>query len=219
MSLTTEIVTQSRETANSFLKLLGEPPYLFLTLDDSKRKDESLTRQFYGSLDEHWGELLALNNGGAGVFLTINMTNGNNRKAENITAVRALFIDCDNGLPDEFHLTPTVIVNSSKPNKGHAYWVLDEPSNDVNNFRKNQKQLINYYDSDNHVHDSSRVMRLPGFLHMKCEPTLVTFQQTGKHYESMSDITDVLVASDFTQQLESFANKVKMHQKECEMTH
>ncbi|WP_192881699.1 VapE domain-containing protein [Nostoc sp. CENA543] len=186
-------LTQSCETANSFLKLLGETPYLFQTFDDnSKRKDKSLTRQFYGSLDEHWDELLALNNKGAGIFVTVNVTDGNNRKAENITAVRALFIDCDNGLPDEFHLTPTMVIHSSKPDKGHAYWVLNEPSNDVDKFPQKQQQLIKHYGSDKSVHDRSRVMRLPGFLHIKGEPTLVTFQHIGKHYESMGEVTSAL---------------------------
>lgn len=205
----TNIVTHSFDAANSFLQLLGKPPFLFQTFDDRPTKDKHLARQFYGSLDEHWDKLVELNNKGAGIFITVNVTDGNQRKSENITAVRALFIDCDNGLPNEFHLTPTIVVQSSKPNKGHAYWILTEPSKDVANFRQNQKQLINYYGSDNHVHDPSRVMRLPGFLHMKGEPTLVTFQHTGQHYESINDITDGLVSNDFTQQLERYANAVK----------
>ncbi|ABA22703.1 Virulence-associated E [Trichormus variabilis ATCC 29413] len=205
---TTFRVTQQFSSANNFLKLVGEPPYLFQTFDDSKHKDRSLTRQFYGSLDEHWDKLVEFNNRGAGIFVTVNMTSGNKRKAENITAVRALFIDCDNELPNEFHLTPTVVVNSSN-NKGHAYWLLDKASNDVANFTQHQQQLIKHYGSDPAVKDLPRIMRLPGFNHMKGEPTLVTFIQTGKPYESMASITDGLVSNDFIQQLESFANKVK----------
>ncbi|MEH2440505.1 virulence-associated E family protein [Nostoc sp.] len=196
MSYNISTVTYSSDTANSFLTILGNAPWLFQTFDDnSTRKDKSLTRQFYGSLDEHWNELVELNKRGAGVFVTVNQTDGATRKAENITSVRALFIDCDNGLPSEFHNTPSIVVNSSCNDKGHAYWVLSEPSNDVDKFTAKQQQLINYYVSDKAVKDLPRVMRLPGLFHMKGEATLVTFNQTGKRYKLMDDITDGLIIS------------------------
>jgi hypothetical protein len=48
----------------------------------------------------------------------------------------------------------------------------DEP---VDCFEPAQAQLAEFYSSDPKVKNLSRVMRLPGFLHRKGEPLLVTF--------------------------------------------
>jgi predicted P-loop ATPase len=185
------IVTQSKADANSFLQLLGEPSFVFQTFDDSNTKDKSLTKQFYGTLDEHWDSLVALNKQGAGIFVTVNQTSGNSRKAADIAAIRSLFTDHDVSLPDAYHIQPTIVVTTSGM-KGHAYWVLNNPSDDVDNFTQHQLQLINHYGSDKVVKDLPRVMRLPGFAHMKSEPHLVTFEHVGDKYATMDEVTKTL---------------------------
>ena len=148
----------------------------FQTFDDNAdRKDKALTRQFHGTLDQHAQALHALNAQGAGVYVTVNATDGNGRTAKNITAVRALFVDFDSidesrsvrlqNLP----VPPTVIVESSQ-GKHHAYWVVDGVA--LDEFRTYQKRLISYFDSlgespDKAVHDLPRVMRLDSFIHAK----------------------------------------------------
>lgn len=150
--------------------------FTFQTFDDNAdRKDKSLIRQFYGTLDQHANTLHELNSCGAGVYVTVNTTDGNGRTAKNITAVRALFVDFDT--PDNKRLarllslpiTPSVIVESSK-NKHHAYWVVDGVA--LDEFSGLQKQLIAYFTHagdapDKAIHDLPRVMRLDGFTHQK----------------------------------------------------
>ena len=150
--------------------------FTFQTFDDNAdRKDKSLIRQFYGTLDQHANTLHELNSYGAGVYVTVNATDGNGRTAKNITAVRALFVDFDT--PDNKRLarllslpiTPSVIVESSK-NKHHAYWVVDGVA--LDEFSSLQKQLIAYFTHagdapDKAIHDLPRVMRLDGFTHQK----------------------------------------------------
>lgn len=150
--------------------------FTFQTFDDNAdRKDKSLIRQFYGTLDQHANTLHELNSRGAGVYVTVNTTDGNGRTAKNITAVRALFVDFDT--PDNKRLarllslpiTPSVIVESSK-NKHHAYWVVDGVA--LDEFSGLQKQLIAYFTHagdapDKAIHDLPRVMRLDGFTHQK----------------------------------------------------
>lgn len=136
----------------------------FQTFDD-KGQHRGLAKQFHGK--HHGRELMALNRQGAGVFLTVNETDGKGRKRDNIVAVRALFVDLD-GAPlkpvREFDLKPHLIVRSS-PGKYHAYWfAVDIPPK---SFSPMQKGLAKMFDGDPVVHDLSRVMRVPGFYHNK----------------------------------------------------
>lgn len=150
--------------------------FTFQTFDDNAdRKDRALAHQFHGTLAQHADTLHALNKRGAGVYVTVNATDGKGRTAKNITAVRALFVDFDTA--DETRVArltalpvpPTVIVESSR-GKHHAYWVVDGIK--LDEFKTYQKRLIEYFISegdmpDKAVHDLPRVMRLDGFIHAK----------------------------------------------------
>ena len=141
--------------------------FTFQTFDDDQdRKDKSLARQLNGTLREHFDQLHSLQEKGAGVFVTINQTDLKGRKAENVIAVRANFVDLD-GAPIEPVLEhicePHIIVESSK-GRWHAYWRSNLNKED---FTPTQKALIKAFDGDKSVIDLSRVMRLPGFFHQK----------------------------------------------------
>ena len=92
-----------RKAAEAFLKLLdpNAGKFTFQTFDDnSDRKVSNLTRVLHGSLDEHWDELVGLNRAGAGIYVTVNKTNLNGRKATDIVAIRAVWQEDDgDGLP------------------------------------------------------------------------------------------------------------------------
>lgn len=155
--------------AARFLALLDPEAtsFTFQTFDDSEGKGKSLARTLHGSLAQHASTLSRLNRAGAGVFVTINETDGTGRKAENIKRVRAVFIDLD-GAPiqpvQEHAIQPHMIVESS-PDRWHAYWKT--LGIDLDDFRSIQEHLIDQFDADAAVKDLPRVMRLPGFLHQK----------------------------------------------------
>lgn len=69
--------------------------HLFQTFNESSKKGNNLARKFHGSLSQHLVKLEELNRQGAGIFFTVNETDGEGRKTSNITRVRALFIDLD----------------------------------------------------------------------------------------------------------------------------
>lgn len=84
------------DDAERFLAILAPGELLtFQTFDDSDEKRPSLIRVIHGELSEVRDELMRLNEAGAGVFATINETDGNGRKGENITRPRAVFVDFD----------------------------------------------------------------------------------------------------------------------------
>src|SRR4051812_17013249 len=87
-----------REDASRFLTCL-DPTATSWTFqcfdDDQDRKSSKLVRVLHGTLDRHFDELQDLNQRGAGVYVTVNPTDGKGRKAQNITGCRAVFADLD----------------------------------------------------------------------------------------------------------------------------
>ena len=139
----------------------------FQTFDDSPRKRRHLSK-IYNSYNEL--DLDAKNNQGAGIFLTINETDGKGRKAENITRVRAVFADLD-GAPLEpvFNYDPSLIIETS-PGRYHCYWMTDKTP--LNEFTGLQKAIANKFGADPQVKDLPHVMRIPGYFHCKQDPFL-----------------------------------------------
>lgn len=195
-----------RAEAERFLSLLDPTAtgFTFQTFDDNKaRKDASIAKRrdinakrkakglepwqsnpdsfahvFNGPLDRHWKELCSLNSKGAGVFVTINETDGEGRKSENVERVRALFDDLD-GAPLEPVLrseTPPHIVVQSSPGKFHAYRLVTGIK--LDQFSALQQALAKRFGGDPKVCDLPRVMRLPGFVHHKTDPVLVRIVST-----------------------------------------
>jgi len=142
--------------------------FTFQTFDDNQdRRDKSLTLTLHGTLEQNFDALSELNRRGAGVFVTVNETDGTGRRTENITRVRAVFVDLD-GAPLtpvlQEHLEPTIIVESSA-DRWHAYYRCDELA--LADFKTLQAALAAKFEGDRAVKDLPRVMRLPGFFHQK----------------------------------------------------
>jgi RecA-family ATPase len=168
--------------ARRFLELLDPDAerFTFQTFDDSAQKRGHLAKVLHGSLDELAPDLIALQKAGAGIFVTVNETDGKGRKAENITRTRAVFADLD-GSPVEpamaCSLAPHVVVESS-PGRFHAYWLAHRLH--LNTFAAVQKCIATRFGGDKAVHDLPRVMRLPGFTHQKGKPFLTRIVQANK---------------------------------------
>lgn len=140
----------------------------FQTFDDSGKRGD-LARTLHGDLAEVFDELDALNTAGAGVFACINeVPPGAPRTKPNVTRVRAVFADFDppktNAPPALYPLAPVLEVESS-PGKRHAYWTADGLA--LADFEAQQRGIAAALGSDPAVIDLPRVMRVPGFRHMK----------------------------------------------------
>ena len=166
--------------ANQFLTLLDPSPnplYSFQTFDDGRDepKRAALTKVLHATRDQLpvvLPKLQLLNAGGAGVFVTVNETNGRGRKGADIVRVRALHIDLD-GAPLEPVLTserPPHIVTATSPGRYHAYWLVEGMS--LEDFRGAQEALLEKFGGDRNVKSIEHVMRVPGFFHRKGAPFL-----------------------------------------------
>ena len=151
-----------------------------LKLSGRKQKYEwrairrSTAKRLTGTPDDTFNALDELNQSGYDIFVTINETDGKDIKGANITRVRALFADFD-GSPlsnlDRIPLKPSFTVNTS-PDKHHAYWLIDDCP--LDQFKPMQQKLAQILDSDPAVCDLGRIMRVPGFYHLKGDQFMVT---------------------------------------------
>ena len=164
---------QDRDDAEMFLSAIDDTAetFTFQTFTDHTEKKngskDPLERIFHGSLDESWTALCQLNNSGAGVYVTINETNFEGRRAEHITRTRAVFEEQDTigKAPADYPLLPHLEVESS-PGKFHRYWLVDGLS--LDEWEGVQASIAERFESDSSAANGvNRVMRLPGFFHQK----------------------------------------------------
>ena len=136
------------------------------------------------SLPQLWRWIEAAQADGAGVFLTVNRTDPGYRTAASVREVRALFVDCDGVEPSEWHLPPSIVVQSVHGK--HAYWLTADCP--LASFTESQKRLAAHYGSDPKVADLPRVMRLCGTWHQKGERKMVALLDAPGHRYIAADI-------------------------------
>lgn len=182
--------------ATEFVEYIaGGERVAFRTFDDlgAQRFD---ARKYFGGVNQFAPELVLQNSRGAGVFWVPNRTDGRGQLDSNIIGVRALFVDLD-GAPlqpvVDSPAVPHIIVETS-PNKFHCYWLIEEGLA-VGDFKKYQVALANKFNGDISVHNPSRVLRLPGFYHVKDlnKPFMVRVTQYNDNllYDP-TDLADIL---------------------------
>lgn len=123
---------------------------------------------FHGALAEGLPDVEAANRAGHGIFIMVNEGDGRGRATKNVTRVRALFVDLDGApLPESVIPAPHIVVETS-PGRYHLYWVVEDVP--LERFSELQIALAALFDGDPAVSDLPRVMRVPGFYHLKREP-------------------------------------------------
>ncbi len=192
-----------REMARAFIAgLTGSPDteVLWQCLADSASAPKSRNSTHWWALnDKAWGWLSGENTlCGMGIFIQVNEGNSERRRTQNVTSLSALFIDDDKGVlpPDSPRLAalpPTLVVRTRRG--WHYYWVL-VPGEELSAFSLAQTTLAAHFDTDPAVKDLPRVMRVPGFLHMKdpTNPFLVELVHAGSERYSIADVLNAYPA-------------------------
>ncbi len=141
---------------------------------DKPKPDPLLRRYPNLTIDQVEGlipELETLNEHGAGIFVAVNQCTGQ-RSAETVTRVRGVHADMDDVTTGQLSavaaiLAPSITVQSSAPERQQLYWLLK--ADEV--LHKDEAKAINQrlvgYGADKAAVDSSRLLRLVGFKHMK----------------------------------------------------
>jgi hypothetical protein len=173
----------SKHPAIEFLDALGsaiEATFHITTFTDlpkgaEKPKPDPLLKEFEDltlvQVEHLLPTLEQLNASGAGIFFCVNQCQGR-RKKENVTRVRCVHADFDSATQSQIDavrqkLPPSIEVHTSGTTKYHFYWALDAADDiDVPTAEAMNRALVNL-GADPAATDTSRLLRLPGFLHMK----------------------------------------------------
>ncbi len=158
-------------------------PERWQTFDEDKtRKAPELAKHWSQSIDEAAPELERLNHSGAGVFVTVNQTDGQGRKKANIQLLRGWHADLDTkdaretfDLP-RLPLAPSMVVKT--PGGWHLYWLAIAPMPCADEARRGEHELelkaiqhgLALFGADKAACTVERVLRVPGFMHRKAEP-------------------------------------------------
>lgn len=179
---------QSYDLASAYVTALAGSPDTVMDwrcLSDRDRGAPGQVRR--GTLRECWDWLCGWNDRQYGIFACVAAMDGQGRKMENVSALRASYADLDSADAQQQYERalsaqpqPSFAVQSS-PGRYHVYWVTT-PHTDRQRFTMIQRRLAHLYNGDRAVTDATRVMRLPGFLWHKAEPTLVTCWALGGYH-------------------------------------
>lgn len=165
--------------ANRFLKALTDNKDKFVTFQmfcEGKNRKQNryakhehleVTRTNFEKLSERQKESY-------GIFVMINKGDGKGRKAKNVVKVRALFIDLDGSPwePAAKMLKPHIIVETS-PERYHLYWKVSDCS--LDEFKPIQQDIAKKFNGDLSCVDLPRVLRVPGFFHLKTDKPFMTY--------------------------------------------
>ena len=177
------------QTTQKFMDLLtwGNPVATFVPLRAGVPGQPLLNHR----LTHAWRTLDALNRTGSDIYFTVNRCDGLGRRAENITAVRAIFADYDAGVPSAWALEPSYLVESS-PGKAQAYWFMREPLAPTMQWAAVERAVVWETGADRNVCDVARVLRLPGFVnHKYAEKPLCTVLHASEQRYTLDELEAV----------------------------
>lgn len=155
------------EQAQRFLAALTGTPSPSLTWQrfcDFDKTREDLATWWHGPQND-----VKLNDSqlmGCGVFYCVNGASNGGRKMADVDIFRAVFMDSDGApLPQNWPVAPHALIMRDETHY-HAYWFIDGDT-DSNEWRYAQKQIALHFGSDETMVNPDRVMRVPGYTHMK----------------------------------------------------
>lgn len=181
-------MTQPYDYAWAFVSALaGDPNTAVIdwrALHDSDRADAGHARR--GTLPQWWAWICQMNATGYGIFCTVAEMDGNGRELHNVQTIRAHYIDLD-GIDAQASydracgtLPLPTFATVSSPGKYHVYWSVT-PYSSNERFTQLQRKLAQVFHGDKRIIDATRVMRVPGTIHLKnpAAPHLVTCHALG----------------------------------------
>ncbi|MFH1140982.1 MAG: DNA-primase RepB domain-containing protein [Chloroflexota bacterium] len=107
--------------------------------------------------------------GKANVFFGVLPRSRQGGTAADVAVATCLWADLDKGLPTAWSATlplPSIMVETS-PGKAQVYWLLQEPTKDLELVEELVRRLSGILDGDFAAKDRARILRLPGFQNIK----------------------------------------------------
>jgi hypothetical protein len=137
--------------------------------------------------------LLALevaNAAGAGIFFCVNQCQGQ-RSKKNVTRVRCIHGDFDSATAAMLEnvyaiLHPSIAVTTSSANRCHLYWLIRTDETISKELAEELNKSLVLLGADKAATDVSRLLRLPGFRHMKYRAGGVTPMVVANYFHQTS---------------------------------
>jgi hypothetical protein len=149
---------------------------IFATIGD---KEKTSFYHYAASFEEALPYLKRDNELGRGVFFAVNELDQNldpkrKRTKKMFVASRAVWVEDDtvrDAPRNDWPVAPNAVVNSS-PGKYHYYWLTITSNREE--YEQVMNRMVQDHGCDIQARDITRVLRVPGFNHMKREPYEVT---------------------------------------------
>ena len=142
--------------------------FCFYAFDPSKNNKPRVLE--HRTLNGVWNTLCRLNTRGYGIYVAINVIpEKKSRLKKNISQVRALWQEDDDGWKGKLPIKPQLITETS-PGKFHRYFLTKHTPVEngvMQEFEGIMRCMVEGYGSDKNVIDISRVLRLPGLYNTK----------------------------------------------------
>jgi hypothetical protein len=163
------------EMGAEFFSAFNENRFTFRTYSDDKTKGKPIEGFIHGSFDVAKRSLATRNHSKNSVCYNTQITDFKGGGIKNIVGLRSIFIDDDTtGFQrTDFPLLPSLIVQTS-PGKYQYTWLFDEPNVLYDEWSNMNHVLIDSWAHDPNCKDFSRILRVPGYIHNKGAPFLVT---------------------------------------------
>ena len=166
--------------AQRFLDFLerGGKFWFQLAQEPKPKNQKADARVLSGTLAEVGQQLVKLNQSGYAVWVQINA--GTGRCNADVDRVRSYFVDQDRGHTELLvgSAVPADVIVESSPGKFHGYWLTQDAP--LDQFSTRMRALAQKFEGDLSICHLARVMRLPGFFHMKDEPFMSRIVSTRK---------------------------------------
>lgn len=115
---------------------------------------------------EKLGDLPVPNPGNRNLYFSVLPGTRKGGKAQDVAIGPCLGIDLD-GPPAQHWEYPAAAIVETSPGNKQAYWVLEEPREDLDHLEDLNRRLAHFYGADPVAHDRARVLRVPGFSNFK----------------------------------------------------
>lgn len=170
-----------REHTLAFLAALDgvDTIYDFRAMHDVRRDVAAIPIR--GRFADVEAVLQGWNAAGYGIHVTINAMDGSGQRAANVTRLRAQLLDLDKVTAGQQFgrlvagPTPPHLVVRTSPGKLQC-WFMVTGAGDAALWDDNQIRLFTEYDGDPQYVSVAHTARLPGFMHCKSAPVLVTVE-------------------------------------------
>ena len=163
-----------QDAARPFIEALTGSPDTCLfwqSIEDNGKSEKSAKLYQNAPYAEVIKACKEYNQAGHGIFVAVNQIEGSKRKQEYVTKFRAAFMDVD-GKGDYMPLDKLVlpvkptVVTARDLNHYHVYFALKGDVT-LEQWTALQRCLIRRYHSDETMVDSAKVLRVPGYQHLK----------------------------------------------------